>query len=282
VHRCSRARGGGGLPSVVRLSRRPEAPPGARGLVTRPAGSNNEPASLRDRPGRHFGLIGVFAPSPCGNAPTASPPRDGRRKGPICGVAILASARGVWLVGLGIRHAGRLASGTFSTATPSRTPCLQGPGPERERHRGRYAMNIDSGSCAMDDAGHAQAGLGLPEAALFRRGARGAPPDARAATFDGLRVRALPESRRVPRVRDGDLPDPRRRVHAPLRLLCDRQGDTGPARPGGARGRCGSHPTPRALVCRRDLRDPRRSAGRRGGSIRRDDPGCPRAGRPTR
>ena len=71
--RRTRARGGRVFPSVVRLSRRPGVLPGARGLVTRPAGSDNEPAFLRNRLRQHSGLIGGFAHLPYRKAPAASP-----------------------------------------------------------------------------------------------------------------------------------------------------------------------------------------------------------------
>ncbi len=145
----------------------------------------------------------------------------------------------------------------------------------RRRHapaRTRGHVVIDTGWPAGDDAGHAQALLGLPETVRLRRGARGAPVDARVAPGDGLRVGALPEPRRVFRFGDGDFSDPRRGLHAPLRLLRDRQGGAraaGPGRAGGGRRGCA---TPRAGLCRRDVRDSRRSRGRRCGTVCRDDP----------
>ncbi len=68
----SRARGGGGVPSVVRLRRRPGDVPGARSLVTRPSGSNNEPASLRDRPGAPLRAYRRLRASSLRDAPAAS------------------------------------------------------------------------------------------------------------------------------------------------------------------------------------------------------------------
>jgi len=65
-----RARGDGGVPSVVRLRRLPVTVPGARSLATRPAGSNNETSSLRDRPGHRAGLHGGSAHLPSGTRPS--------------------------------------------------------------------------------------------------------------------------------------------------------------------------------------------------------------------
>ena len=71
--RSALRRGDGAVvPSVVRLRRL--ARHGARGSRTRnsPSGSNNEPASLRDRPGRRAGLHGGSAHLP---SVTPQPPR---------------------------------------------------------------------------------------------------------------------------------------------------------------------------------------------------------------
>ena len=103
-------------------------------------------------------------------------------------------------------------------------------------------------------------------------------PDARARSPHGVRGGPLPEPRRVLEPRHGHVHDPRRRVHARLRLLRREDGAArGAARPGrGAprrRGRGAHGPASR----RRHLGQQRRPPGRRRGRVRRDDRRDPRA-----
>ena len=106
--------------------------------------------------------------------------------------------------------------------------------------------------------------------------------DARPRPCDRVRRSGLPEHRRVldQEARDGD--DPRRHVHARLRLLQCEDGHAarrGSAGAGACRDR-GRRARPRAY--RGDLGRPRRSAGRRRVAVREGHRGARRNGRRTR
>ena len=93
-----------------------------------------------------------------------------------------------------------------------------------------------------------------------------------------LRGGQLPQRRRVLGARHGDLHDPRRRLHPPLRLLQRADGQADLERPAGAAARRqpgeADGPAPR----RRHLGRPRRPARLRGERLRRRDPLDPDAG----
>ena len=260
----------GASPLVVRLQ--PPVRSVARGLRSR-----NSPSAQ------------TTSPHPCGTAPRGGTVPGGRmaeREGTAAAVPErLPQGRSVLF-----EREGRVARferrGGHAAVERAAGDCMAPPAAARTRTRSTVGNTsqtaarpwIDTRQPAVDDAGHAQACLGLPETVRPRRGARGAPVDARVAPRDRLRVRALPEPRRVLRRGDGDLPDPRGGLHAPLRLLRDRQGVARAARPGRAGGGRRGRSTSRAGLRRRDLGDPRRPRGRRRGPVRRDDPRHPARG----
>ncbi len=124
-----------------------------------------------------------------------------------------------------------------------------------------------------------------PQAALAEGAGAGRadlPPaqvdDRRRQPAHRLRGGQLPQRRRVLGARHGDLHDPRRRLHPPLRLLQREDGRADLERPAGAAARRqpgeADGPAPRG----RHLGRPRRPARLRGERLRRRDPLDPHAG----
>ena len=95
--------------------------------------------------------------------------------------------------------------------------------------------------------------------------------DARPQPAHGVRGSALPQHRRVLEPRDGDLHDPRRRLHARLLILRRRARPAGGGRCRGARARRPRHPDARPQLRRHHLGGPRRPAGWRRDDLCRND-----------
>ena len=106
-------------------------------------------------------------------------------------------------------------------------------------------------------------------------------PDAQQGAAHGLRGGELPEHRRVLGARHRDLHDPRRRLHAPLRLLQRQVGRARPGRPRRAAAGRARRQADGPAALRRDVGRPRRPARRRRGRVRRHDPRDPRRARPA-